>query len=849
MTFSILDHVELDSASRAQCPSCLLDGKTKRNLAVSETGAYHCHRGCSPEDIRAALGQPKPVTVPAALAPAGKPAKSVTISAEQVELAHQKLATSSGPAKKWLHQRGIDDDIINHYQLGIVQVRIEKKRPWAIAIPMPAGGDKYHLKKRVAPWHEETTQLASYVPWKQYGIPAQLWFTHKPDDATETWICEGEWDAMLMGWMCRVADMTVAVATPTCGAGTVVPEQELAKCPGDRVLLWFDRNDEPTKSGKVPGRDGAIAYARALGDRGYIAQVPMPKNCTKAGWDVTDAILNGYVEHDFDQAADAAERPPTADPPAAPPTAPTVPQANPLKQYLQTNDELLDTAPDHTEFLVPDLLTADELFMLFTGPRMGKSLLAMTLTKAVANGGTFLRRPVTQGTVIYVRMEDNPAKTKEREIAQGWTRGMPVIWLTKFGLSQTAHLRELVEEHDPRLVVIDTLSRANDTAVSESSSEIANLLSPLQDMASEFGCCVLLVHHSRKLTLDNTKDLDVFDNARGSTAIRATCRGAMAIAAGENCYRLFVENGWGKYDLRVQLNTSNLTWELLGSWAPQVDGDQRAAVLDYLAHNSPASIEEIHRDLGIPKKSLYTVLTRLQTSEVVGERVVKQGKRRAYTYALGDATTIQQLNNLLNRPNQDAAMDSADSTEKKEIFSSKDGVDRQILACSTSNTHAGDPLFDTSIPERSTPESSQNVDSDGDSPDTIHPSPQIADAPLSNKEGKTGENASGDKGSAILQPIQQLNIGGSSSTIQGVDRFGAVLRENDPPQRQRWIVEAQQPKVGSWCKYVGESERKQRVCGDKKLRIHSIENDIAQVQAENWAFPKPLPIADLVRVD
>jgi hypothetical protein len=36
----------------------------------------------------------------------------------------------------------------------------------------------------------------------------------------------------------------------------------------------------------------------------------------------------------------------------------------------------------------------------------------MTLSKSVATGEPFLGRPVTQGTVLYVRCEDGPAKTK-----------------------------------------------------------------------------------------------------------------------------------------------------------------------------------------------------------------------------------------------------------------------------------------------------------------------------------------------------------------------------------------------------------------------------------------------------
>ncbi|NJL57148.1 AAA family ATPase [bacterium] len=39
-----------------------------------------------------------------------------------------------------------------------------------------------------------------------------------------------------------------------------------------------------------------------------------------------------------------------------------------------TNDELIATAPDHIEWLIPDLLPLNELILLAAGARAGKSL-------------------------------------------------------------------------------------------------------------------------------------------------------------------------------------------------------------------------------------------------------------------------------------------------------------------------------------------------------------------------------------------------------------------------------------------------------------------------------------------
>ena len=79
--FNITEHIDFDHKGRAHCPVCLTDGKKTKNLSLipGTDGAYKCHRGCSSEDIRAAIGQPKSEhtgdrIVPTALAkPAPKP--------------------------------------------------------------------------------------------------------------------------------------------------------------------------------------------------------------------------------------------------------------------------------------------------------------------------------------------------------------------------------------------------------------------------------------------------------------------------------------------------------------------------------------------------------------------------------------------------------------------------------------------------------------------------------------------------------------------------------------------------------------------------------------------------------
>ncbi len=640
--FKITDYIEFNASGRASCPVCEPEKGKNTNLSLHPNGGYYCFRKCSIEDIRAAIGAPKDQQVPTALATS----KSSTVSPQKVKEAHDRLMESNGPAKQWLHDRGIDDGLIVRYQLGISRAKAgEGKQMYpAITIPIPNhDGTAYWQKKRVAPWIPKEDQPHGYKPWSQWGIPARAFFTWLPAEATEIWLCEGEWDAILLGNMLRQADAPIAVASFTCGCGTVPGKDQLDLLPGT-VTIWYDRNDTPDKQGNRPGEVGAQKLAIALGNRAKIGQVPMPNDCTINGWDVTDAIKHGFALPDFYAAAGDAQ----------PFTATTKPDKNPLRDRMVTTDQLIARAPDFQEWLVPDLLTNNELFGLAAPPRGGKSLMCMLLAKAIATGEKFLERPVVKGSVIYVNLEDPDVKIKERTVAQQWREGLPIYWIDKFKLHELPHLIEIADEmEDLRLIILDTFSRIRSDDKNENAAEMSLVIEPLQEYAKTRNVTILLVHHTGKLNPDRNSLDELFDSVRGSGAIRATCRGLLVIAPGDNCYRLAVENGWGKHDLKIRLDAATSEWKLLGKWQPpEAPQDQKSMVIDCLNKLGSGTIDQIAAETNLPKRSLWVVLNRLVDEEVIK----KEGNRQSAIY-VRPIQQIQQLNSLLNSTNADGESD------------------------------------------------------------------------------------------------------------------------------------------------------------------------------------------------
>ena len=686
MTFKITDHIEFDQKGRAQCPVCLTDGKTGKNLTIIEqgqyAGAYKCHRGCSVDDIRDAIGQPKGEQtgdriVPTALAQPKKQPKYHSQS--DIDANNQRLIHESKLAKQWLSDRGFDEADLSRHHLGIVKKQItkyegknivEKKLLPCITVPY-LYNQGYLQKYFVAPWLTSEERLDTRMT-QDYGLSARWWFTLK-SDSKELWICEGEWDAIALS---KLPDLKFDICASTTGAGNIpVDLSDLQQY--DKIYIWYDL-DHPDSKGKQPGPDGAIKLQAKLGDRAKICTVPHPENY-KSGYDISDAIKDGFTLDQFVESAKLAIAP-----------SPQTGGKTSLKSRLTTTAELMARAKDYTDWLIDEILPINELILLAASPRAGKSLMAMNIAQCVASGSNFLDRPVTQGSVIYVQCEDSETKTKQRAIAQGWDESLPVYWLDRFKLSELPELIELAKQLEPRLIVLDTLSRIRDDNATESSAEMGRVLEPLQEFARDHNCCVLPIHHTGKIKADNADTLDVFETIRGSSAIRATCRGTLVIAASDSGYRLCIENGYNKQDLKVSLNLADLTWKLLGKWGMQADASQSDQVLDYLTKVEHATLEQIHDSTRINKASLYKVLSRL----VHDEKVSKTGSRKAVLYSRLFAKLPKNVSDTSDM--SDTLSDSENQTPQTiEVLS-----DKKTISFISDNTQVQKPA-DVSTPHPS----------------------------------------------------------------------------------------------------------------------------------------------------
>jgi hypothetical protein len=172
---------------------------------------------------------------------------------------------------------------------------------------------------------------------------------------------------------------------------------------------------------------------------------------------------------------------------------------------LLWSDGLAEMEVDDMVFIVDGLLPiGTTLFAAY--PKTGKSLFSMDLSRCVAGGTDFLGRKTTQSKVLYLALEDWPARLKERREKQGWAKGLPVAFITlseftsKIGYLNRGgshRLAELVEKEDFGLVVVDTFSKALDCDPNDN-LQVQKAILPILEIAHKYSIAVILIDHHRK---------------------------------------------------------------------------------------------------------------------------------------------------------------------------------------------------------------------------------------------------------------------------------------------------------------------------------------------------------------
>ena len=164
-------------------------------------------------------------------------------------------------------------------------------------------------------------------------------------------------------------------------------------------------------------------------------------------------------------------------------------------------ETLIETYIAPTEFIVENLI-APGLHILSGAPKIGKSWLAFWLCLQVAKGEPVWKFKTSQGTALYLALEDSLERVQDRLTYMTYD-APPSLCVTLLSETIMSGLEEqinnFVKEHaDTKLIIVDTFQKirslSNDNAYAVDYKDVGYI----KKIADELKIAIVLIHHVRK---------------------------------------------------------------------------------------------------------------------------------------------------------------------------------------------------------------------------------------------------------------------------------------------------------------------------------------------------------------
>jgi AAA domain len=294
-------------------------------------------------------------------------------------------------------------------------------------------------------------------------------------------------------------------------------------------------------------------------------------------------------------------------------------------------NDLLNEPAEQIDWLVDKMLPAGGFSLLVAKPKAGKSTLARNLALAVAQGKDFFGKPIQQGPVIYLALEEKRAEVRKHFLDMGATGGEEIyIFAASAPVDALQQIRTVAEEKKPALIIIDPLFKLTRIKDGNDYAQVTQALEPLLVLARETGAHVLCVHHMGK------GEREGGDSILGSTAIFAAVDTALMMKRSERYRTLSSIQRYGEdlpeTVLRFDPQTRTLT---LGESKEQEEEKRIAeAIIGFLkSKEEPVTEAEIDAEVEGRTTRKRKALRELVAAGKV-ERIGKGGKKDPFRYVL-----------------------------------------------------------------------------------------------------------------------------------------------------------------------------------------------------------------------
>lgn len=225
---------------------------------------------------------------------------------------------------------------------------------------------------------------------------------------------------------------------------------------------------------------------------------------------------------------------------------------------------------------------------LFAGrPKLGKSWMALGFCVAVATGGTVLGVDCEEGDALYLALEDNRRRLKDRlNVVLSPVQVRPNMSRLSLQTESKKIGAGLIEELDawrlrvanPKIIVIDTLSMVRPPKKANQDSYAADYdaISPLQKYAGEHRLAIIVVHHVRKAEAE-----DPLEAVSGTNGLTGAADTIMVLNRNSDGPKLY-GRGRDIEEIEKALKFDRGTWQVLGDAEEVKKSEQRRKILSVI---------------------------------------------------------------------------------------------------------------------------------------------------------------------------------------------------------------------------------------------------------------------------
>ena len=221
-------------------------------------------------------------------------------------------------------------------------------------------------------------------------------------------------------------------------------------------------------------------------------------------------------------------------------------------------------------------------------PKAMKSWTMLDLAYCVQNGKAFMGNEVHQGDVLYLALEDNPRRLKDRIVKLKFEKlRAPTINTIapylNFGLEES--IKEWTQEvMHPRLVIVDTLARVKQQfdRTNTAYDKDNNLLRNIQHLAGELSITIIFVSHLGKAQQDYS-----WDKIQGSTGMQGMTDFMWMLDRGDDSKTASLK-GRGRdiedFEYALKWNSDTWKYENEGSLWQVMLHENRREIVDVMKH-------------------------------------------------------------------------------------------------------------------------------------------------------------------------------------------------------------------------------------------------------------------------